>query len=846
MHTNWIQTARQKLAASAPQDDKAVTEAFAQQAYTAIGNRDKEIMRDPYMLGFEIVTKNEENTRLVGVFAFRVSGEILLAPVFYLNGQIKGQDLLYRKGVNRFIPNTDKWVSYLMSRGEDGEGRAVDRRALDARIHLDLRQLAGSRINKYGSDCSCKCGKPDCDCEKPEASAEYDPATRIVTVLPDDATAAEKAEWEERGFFRRKNEVQRKAASVDIKQLWKEAMDAWTVTEPQLLFADFLVTSGMQKQAAELAEKLPVWAELLEVAGSLKQAEDQAVAASPVAEKETNSELEPADELVKDVPPATTPETAAVTPATAKKAVALYTEPQAGWTEGQLEEFYKQGFALRDSRDMEYLSTAFVRSDMSQEWSTLVEPGVRQAVNLEGDTVKCLWTPLLTNLDYPSACVGGNDAVGSAYRNDRELGCDYALIMLEGKDKGTVLEFRSGTPAADIPVFKADTEPLPDDQQIKGRKPVAGGVYAVWIPKLQKALGIPLIVKTIKSSDGRQIINAGSSPLIINSDIDTNEADLNPSGTLPRVIGGDAVFIPLTAKCEYGTGQAEKPENIVWATPEKPSSFQPLLVGRLDEALLKTKTARVEIRPCGHGRVDVLLNGQRRAEELNTPELVWKLAAGLSLPAEEAIGLAFKARDGVVKFEVMSPAQKQKYAASYYDRYINPETDFQDYDYDQDFQVPIHRPEDNRAEAQAVRYQQVSPQRRYLDAQGNSGPRNRPYQPPTSIPDAEILQMQNPLEEMMQIGSQLGLKSLLDHGAVGSLTKVFDATPFINQYVDKLENSLDYLARLLFMLFWKPKDFADTFGSDDLPNLENKLIGVFISYGDLVLELRQSAGEDKN
>ena len=89
-------------------------------------------MRDPYMLGFEIVSKNEENTRLVGVFAFRVSGEILLAPVFYLNGQIKGQDLLYRKGVNRFVPNSDKWVSYLKSRGEDEEGRPVDRKALDA------------------------------------------------------------------------------------------------------------------------------------------------------------------------------------------------------------------------------------------------------------------------------------------------------------------------------------------------------------------------------------------------------------------------------------------------------------------------------------------------------------------------------------------------------------------------------------------------------------------------------------------------------------------------------------------------------------------------------------------
>lgn len=188
-----------------------------------------------------------------------------------------------------------------------------------------------------------------------------------------------------------------------------------------------------------------------------------------------------------------------------------------------------------------------------------------------------------------------------------------------------------------------------------------------------------------------------------------------------------------------------------------------------------------------------------------------------------------------------------KQAATYYDRYIQPETDFQDFDYDQDFQVPIHRPEDNQATAEATRVQRVSPQRRYLDAVGNGNPaRNRPHRGgEQSIPDEEILKMQNPMEEMMEIGEQLGLKSLLDHGAVGSLTKVFDAAPFITQYVEKLENSLDYLARLLFMLYWKPKDFADTFGSDDLPNLENKLVGVFISYGHLQLELRQSAGDDK-
>jgi hypothetical protein len=263
----------------------------------------------------------------------------------------------------------------------------------------------------------------------------------------------------------------------------------------------------------------------------------------------------------------------------------------------------------------------------------------------------------------------------------------------------------------------------------------------------------------------------------------------------------------------------------------------------MNDALLKTKTASVELIPVGHGRTDVLVNGRRRSEEEPLPMLAFKLAAVLNLPAEQAVEFARQAAGGQrVSFNLISPAQKLKLASAYYERFINPEVEFQDFDYDQDFNTPIHHPDQNRAVVQLMRNQQVSPQRRYLDAVGNGGPRNKPF---THIPDEMVLQMANPVQEMTQIGQQLGLKSLLDHGAVGSLTKVFDAGPFIQQYVDKLESSLDYLARLLFMLFWKPKDFADAFGSDDLPNLENKINGVFLSYGDIVLELRQSAG-DKN
>lgn len=853
MNSNWIQQAQEKLAAAAAttQDDKAITEAFAQQAYTAIGNRDRDIMRDPYMLGFEIVSKNEENTRLVGCFAFRVSGEILLAPVFYLNGQIKGQDLLYRKGVNRFVPNTDKWVSYLLSRGEDSEGRAVDRKALDARIHLDLRQMAGSRIKSAGHDDSCcdACKKGEkCTCKKP--SAEFDPDTIVITNLPDDATAEEKKQWEERGFIRREVKM------ASIRGLFKEAMEAWQATEPEHLFAQVLLEQGMQKQAAELAERLPEFAEMVYLSGALDKGAQEA--ASPEAEKMPNSELKAVDDH-NIVVGAAEPFDTEISLTNAKSAgVTLYLEPGNNWSEPEIEDFYKQGFALRDPREMKYLADAYVESDFSKDLTTLREAGVQTAVDAEGNKCKVLWAPVVeTDMPIP---LSGSEAVASAYRNSRKLGAEYVMLCLEGPNKGAMIRYGSGTTMTDIPVFQdtieidQEADKMSDSvhQKIEGEQPKAGKAYAVWIPSLGKVWQTHMVVRSVSKSDGITKINFGTNgwcyngdkPIVINDSLDlTSESDLHNNSGMPVVLGTDAVFIPLTGTPSYRQDAPKGPAAIQEFQLTPIADFMPLTVGRMNDALLKTKTASIQLIPVGHGRTDVMVNGRRRAEEEPLPMLALKLAGILNLPSAQAIEFAKQAAEGQqVSFNVISPAQKMKLASAYYERHINPDVEFQDFDYDQDFNTPIHHPDQNQAVVQLMRHQQVSPQRRYLDAVGNSGPRNKPF---THIPDEMVLQMANPIQEMTAIGQQLGLKSLLDHGAVGSLTKVFDAGPFIQQYVDKLESSLDYLARLLFMLFWKPKDFADAFGSDDLPNLENKISGVFLSYGDIVLELRQSAG-DKN
>ena len=103
---------RKNAAATYPDQD--VEKAFLDQAYVFIQNKATPLMRDPYRLGFEIVFKNDDNTRMVGIFVFRVDDDLLYAPVFFINGEIKGTDLLYRHATKKFVPLTNDWCLSLI------------------------------------------------------------------------------------------------------------------------------------------------------------------------------------------------------------------------------------------------------------------------------------------------------------------------------------------------------------------------------------------------------------------------------------------------------------------------------------------------------------------------------------------------------------------------------------------------------------------------------------------------------------------------------------------------------------------------------------------------------------
>ena len=114
-------------------------QAFSSLAYAYLKDKAPRLL--DYLVGFQLVDRNEDNTKAMGVFGFSVGDQWLYAPVFFLNGDLKGHELLYLKNKDAFVPMKENWVNYLISRKPH---------VLGEQSPQDTFQLGGLQPDIYG------------------------------------------------------------------------------------------------------------------------------------------------------------------------------------------------------------------------------------------------------------------------------------------------------------------------------------------------------------------------------------------------------------------------------------------------------------------------------------------------------------------------------------------------------------------------------------------------------------------------------------------------------------------------------------------------------------------------
>ena len=111
---NQIDDGLFKSAEMASGGETEFEQAFSSLAYAYLKDKAPRLL--DYMVGFQLVERNDDNTKAVGVFGFEVGDQWLYAPVFFLNGDLKGHELLYLKNKDAFVPMKENWVNYLIAR----------------------------------------------------------------------------------------------------------------------------------------------------------------------------------------------------------------------------------------------------------------------------------------------------------------------------------------------------------------------------------------------------------------------------------------------------------------------------------------------------------------------------------------------------------------------------------------------------------------------------------------------------------------------------------------------------------------------------------------------------------
>lgn len=134
------------------EQESGFEQAFSSLAYSYLTDKAPRLL--DYCVGFQLVDRNEDNTKAMGVFGFKIGKQWLYAPVFFLNGDLKGHELLYIKNQDLFVPMKENWVNYIMSRKPHllGEGSPRDVFQLGG-LSPNIERLTYPPSNaKYGAD----------------------------------------------------------------------------------------------------------------------------------------------------------------------------------------------------------------------------------------------------------------------------------------------------------------------------------------------------------------------------------------------------------------------------------------------------------------------------------------------------------------------------------------------------------------------------------------------------------------------------------------------------------------------------------------------------------------------
>lgn len=833
---------RFKQADAAGDSESGFEQAFASLAYTYLKDRAPRLL--DFIVGFQLVERNEDKTKAVGLFGFKVGDEWIYAPTFFLNGSMKGHELQYIKKQDTFVPLKENWVNFIISRKPHQLGDASPRTAhqLGGRMP-NLRRIAfPPSSSKYAGDA--------------QVAAWALPALPLVAALltkrakalyPERAKTAGDLDFAGVAAQPHRAALAATAAAFDLRAVLGSDFGLLKAAYDQGYRRYPLIKQGFDRFYGprffeEMARAARAEATSLDL---LKQAASYVL---PPRKPKRRPKLRPGPlRLIPDPEPEEHPlktgalrifvhdpvlggtgllDKVAATPAVSDDVVLVKNTPELD--DAERARLLRDTVLIRDERPDHQKSTAYD----TQVQTVLANPndtGLYQVLEKPGTFSRMVVIPgphsgrgrerfsLVVRLDDPRAWL-------NSHRTD---------LWARQTDQPTLTEFRDWVDG------------------LKDRESLAVGGTYVGISDQ----GSGTCVFTVREAYG----DGGYK--VVWEDYCPGQADDAVSGSDPSRAGAPYHATPYTSwdaklwigktgggRCRAHRGELWIPESYRFLEvrpPRRDDAYGPLLIGAGCGCSEPARSAPAPIQPGNLVDVQLLLHEKRASGELTAlrihdtgggelllrargvSERMTTKAALLSLVRDHGLGEAqsrvmLKAaaavahRNGAVEYLI-------KYADLYNGSVLQGGPNA----------PAFPEPEFGMEQAGPNSYPAIYPQEHAEPVEDLDSSLTDPsIYDPFYLPDQQAMQQ-------AQQAAQSGQKEVFDTSMVAGLLKSVRQDSLVDRYLGDLMKALDKLGRILFMFFWHQEEFADRYGKGDLPELEDSLRNAFEMLGDVCLYLKE-------
>lgn len=97
-------------------NDQSFEKSLSDIAHVYIGDKAPSLLKGGNELGFQLIERNDDSTKAIGVVAFDINGIRMFCPVFFLNGEIKGHEMLILPKQRLILPLKEAWLNELMGK----------------------------------------------------------------------------------------------------------------------------------------------------------------------------------------------------------------------------------------------------------------------------------------------------------------------------------------------------------------------------------------------------------------------------------------------------------------------------------------------------------------------------------------------------------------------------------------------------------------------------------------------------------------------------------------------------------------------------------------------------------